>query len=205
MALAHRSRRRLAWGSDKGGDGPFPRSPEMAVMQGESPWGVRDSRPLGSGMDSSALFTAGASTAATGAWPSPTKGSAIRHRGPLSWLPGSRWFAQRPWVRDPRPWGQDSSALAPALRVSTTPADEDGRHLNRCGATPEGGIEAGKEHKEKASSDGIPLPEKRGRDRPERKHERQNERDPTRRIPARVAQPTARARRHHWLLHRTRT
>jgi hypothetical protein len=41
--------------------------------------GVRDSRPLGSGMVSSAFFFADArSTATTGAWPSPT----IRLWGP---------------------------------------------------------------------------------------------------------------------------
>jgi hypothetical protein len=36
-----------------GDDGPYPRSPEQAVMQGKVR-GVRDSRPLGAGMDSSA-------------------------------------------------------------------------------------------------------------------------------------------------------
>src|SRR6266516_4105046 len=42
-------------GVQHGDDGPFPRSPETAVMQGKVR-GVHDSRPLGSGMDSSAFF-----------------------------------------------------------------------------------------------------------------------------------------------------
>jgi hypothetical protein len=73
MALAHPSRRRLAWGSDKGDDRPFTRSLEtrcysegsaiaimatvavprkLPICRGKG-LGVRDSRPLVSGMDSS--------------------------------------------------------------------------------------------------------------------------------------------------------
>jgi hypothetical protein len=58
-------------GVQEGDDGPFPLSLEHAVMQGKAR-GVRDPRPLGAGMDFSAFFPAGTSTATTGAWPSPT-------------------------------------------------------------------------------------------------------------------------------------
>ena len=63
-------RRRFARGSKMAMMAPPRGPPETAFMQGKVR-GVSDSRPLVSGMDSSALANA-RSTAATGAWPSPT-------------------------------------------------------------------------------------------------------------------------------------
>jgi hypothetical protein len=52
-------------GVRQGGGGPFPRSPKTCCYAGESPWGVRDSRPLGAG-GLVCLFADGRSTATTG-------------------------------------------------------------------------------------------------------------------------------------------
>jgi hypothetical protein len=117
---------------------PWPpsRDPRKGRFAGEKAW-VRDSRPLGSGMDPSAS-SAGTSTATTGPWPSPTtttgasRGRGAGQRGPR-WRSWSLSADPRNWlicrekvrgVRGPRPLGSamDSSACAARTSTATTGA-----------------------------------------------------------------------------------
>jgi hypothetical protein len=110
MANAYHQRIGLP-GVRQGDDGPFPRSLEHAVMQGKvrggprfTSFGVRDGLVCH-------FFTAGTSTATTGAWPSPTtttrlaaercraEGSAIRPARPparTAVLPSAKTLAVSP-------------------------------------------------------------------------------------------------------------
>jgi hypothetical protein len=101
IPVAHPSRRRLTRGPTRR-SWPLPAVPRTRCYAGESPW-VRDSRPLGAGMGSSAFAFADArSTATTGAW------LLAQHHGGVSrgtcWPEGSAFAITVPVVvpsRDP--------------------------------------------------------------------------------------------------------